>query len=100
MKISISGILTVILLTLSTASAPAWGRMDRLKEDYDSLGNITGKYLFPKEKGANLRILDINVWEWDGTKETLTEVIPPGFFMLPVLIQRIALLRRLAVLAC
>ena len=51
MKISISGILAVILMTLSTVSLPAQSRMDRLREDYDSLGNITGKYLFPKEKG-------------------------------------------------
>ena len=73
MKISISCISAVILMTLSTVSLPAQSRMDRLREDYDSLGNVTGKYLFPKEKGANLRILDINVWEWDGTKETLPE---------------------------
>ena len=73
MKIYLSSILSIILLTFSTMSAPAQSRMDRLREDYDSLGNVTGKYLFPKEKGANLRILDINVWEWDGTKATLPE---------------------------
>ena len=58
-------------LVVMPAVVHAQGRIERLRADYDSLGNAKGVYLFPKEKGANLRILDINVWEWDGTREEL-----------------------------
>ena len=61
----------IAFLVFISASSYAQGRMERLRADYDSLGNKSGTYLFPKEKGANLRILDINVWEWDGTKAKL-----------------------------
>ena len=30
-------------------------RIDALRTNYDSLGNTSGAFLFPKEKGANLR---------------------------------------------
>jgi endonuclease/exonuclease/phosphatase family metal-dependent hydrolase len=58
-------------LVLISASTYAQGRIEKLRAEYDSLGNNSGAYLFHKEKGANLRILDINIWEWDGTREKL-----------------------------
>lgn len=64
-------ILSVALLVLMSVSTYAQGRIEKLRADYDSLGNNSGAYLFPKAKGANLRILDINIWEWDGTREEL-----------------------------
>lgn len=66
-------IFLLISLIFMSASVHAQRRIERLREAYDSLGNVTGAYLFPKEKGANLRILDINVWEWDDTRENLPE---------------------------
>lgn len=59
------------LLVLLSSTSYAQGRIERLREAYDSLGNTKGVCLFPKEKGANLRVLDMNVWEWDGTREKL-----------------------------
>lgn len=59
------------LLVILSSTSYAQGRIERLREAYDSLGNTKGVCLFPKEKGANLRILDMNVWEWDGTREKL-----------------------------
>ena len=66
-------ILTFALLALVSFASHAQGRIEKLRADYDSLGNAGCAYLFPKEKGANLRILDINVWEWDGTREKLPQ---------------------------
>lgn len=66
-------ILVLASLVLTTVSAHAQRRIERLRADYDSLGNHRGVCLFPKEKGANLRILDINVWEWDDTRENLPQ---------------------------
>lgn len=57
----------LIALTLSLSVAG----QNKLVQQYDSLGNVKMKCLFPKEKGANLRILDMNIWEWDGTREKL-----------------------------
>jgi endonuclease/exonuclease/phosphatase family metal-dependent hydrolase len=66
-------ILAFAILALVSVFVSARGRIEKLRADYDSLGNITGTYLFPKEKGANLRILDINVWQWDGKRDQLPE---------------------------
>lgn len=57
----------LIALTLSLSVAG----QNKLVQQYDSLGNVKMKCLFPKEKGTNLRILDMNIWEWDGTREKL-----------------------------
>lgn len=65
--------IAVSLFAILSLSTHAQRRIEKLRSAYDSLGNVSGKYLFPKEKGANLRILDINVWEWDGTREKLPE---------------------------
>lgn len=65
--------LLIAFLVLASVTVDARGRIHKLRADYDSLGNYKGVYLFPKEKGANLRILDINVWEWDGTREKLPQ---------------------------
>jgi hypothetical protein len=64
-------ILVFVALVFASVSVHAQRRIERLRADYDSLGNHSGVCLFPKEKGANLRILDINVWEWDDTRENL-----------------------------
>ena len=65
--------IAVSLFAILSLSTHAQRRIEKLRSAYDSLGNVSGKYLFPKEKGANLRILDINVWGWDGTREKLPE---------------------------
>ena len=66
-------ILVFVALVFASVSVHAQRRIERLRADYDTLGNHKGAYLFPKEKGANLRILDINVWEWDDTRENLPQ---------------------------
>ena len=68
-------IFALSVLVLTGVCANAQNRIEKLRADYDSLGNVSGAYLFPKEKGANLRILDMNVWEWDGTRDKL----PPAW---------------------
>lgn len=68
-------IFALSVFVLTGVCANAQNRIEKLRADYDSLGNVSGAYLFPKEKGANLRILDMNVWEWDGTRDKL----PPAW---------------------
>lgn len=68
-----ANILAILTLALLPLSGNGQSRIERFRADYDSLGNPSGKYLFPKEKGANLRILDMNVWEWDGTRAKLPQ---------------------------
>lgn len=63
--------IAVLLFALLSLSSNAQRRIEKLRVEYDSIGNVSGKYLFPKAKGADLRILDINVWEWDGTRDKL-----------------------------
>ena len=65
--------LIAALIMIAPPSVSAQKRIDALRADYDSLGNTSGAFLFPKEKGANLRILDMNIWEWDGTREKLPQ---------------------------
>lgn len=43
----------------------------RFGRRYEAGGNMYGETVFEREEGSNLRILDINVWEWNGTKEEL-----------------------------
>lgn len=62
----------ILALAAMVTSFTAIGQ-DKEIHNYDSLGNPAGKYLFPKENGANLRILDMNIWEWDGTREKLPQ---------------------------
>lgn len=59
------------LIALTSAIA-VFGKTPHIHK-YDSLGNVKGKYLFPKEDGTDLRILDMNIWEWDGTKEDMSK---------------------------
>ena len=49
--------------------------LDTLRARYDVHGNPEMAYLFPKADGANLRILDVNIWEWNGKKNEL----PPAW---------------------
>ena len=63
--------LAVLILAALPFISDAQKRLESLRADYDSLGNASGAYLFPKTDGSNLRILDINVWEWDGTRAKL-----------------------------
>lgn len=67
---------TIILaISLATLSSIAFARtpFDTLRARYDQQGNPEGKYLFPKTEGTNLRILDCNIWEWNGTKDKLPQ---------------------------
>lgn len=65
--------ITILLsaILLSAGSIIAQNTLATLRSQYDQKGNPKGEYLFPKAKGANLRILDINIWEWNGTKDKL-----------------------------
>ena len=67
--------LVALILATLPFTAKAQKNIEALRADYDSLGNVSGAYLFPKADGANLRMLDINVWEWDGTRDKL----PPAW---------------------
>ena len=64
-------IMAALALAVLPFAAQAQKNIDTLRAQYDSLGNTSGAFLFPKSEGANLRIMDINVWEWDGTREKL-----------------------------
>ena len=63
--------LVALILATLPFTAKAQKNIEALRADYDSLGKVSGAYLFPKADGANLRMLDINVWEWDGTRAKL-----------------------------
>lgn len=65
-------LLAVSLVALVVSiTTDARSRKEALREAYDSTGNPSLAYLFPKEADANLRILDMNIWEWDGTRDKL-----------------------------
>lgn len=68
---SINRIIIISALACISVAAAGRGSKEQLVQQYDSLGNKSGEYLFEKEPGANLRILDMNIWEWDGTREKL-----------------------------
>lgn len=63
-------ICTLLICTVFFAEhlAQAGGPLNHLVAEYDQKGNPKGEYLFPKADGANLRILDMNIWQWDGKK--------------------------------
>lgn len=61
---SFAGALATLLMTL-TFSVDAKTPLDTLRARYDKEGNPEGRYLFPKADGANLRILDVNIWQYD-----------------------------------
>lgn len=63
-------ILAISIATISI-NLSAGTPLDTLKARYDQNGNPERKYLFPKTEGTNLRILDANIWEWNGTKDQL-----------------------------
>ena len=60
-------------LLLATWTIAAQTTPEASDSEYDQYGNPNGEYLFPKAKGANLRILDINIWEWNGTRDKLPQ---------------------------
>lgn len=63
--------LAMAALLFVSFTSEAKSGTDVLKAAYDSTGNPSLAYLFPKADGANLRILDMNIWEWDGTRDKL-----------------------------
>ena len=74
-KTTIRTVLLSLSLALLSVTSFAGAPLDTFIARYDPQGNPEGKYLFPKAEDSNLRILDCNIWEWDGTKDKL----PPAW---------------------
>ena len=74
-KTTIRTVLLSLSLALLSLTSFAGAPLDTLIARYDQQGNPEGKYLFPKAEDSNLRILDCNIWEWDGSKDKL----PPAW---------------------
>ncbi len=49
--------IAALMIAALPFTAKAQKNIEALRAAYDSLGNVSGAYLFPKEEGANLRIL-------------------------------------------
>lgn len=73
MKTTLRTIIQAISLAALSVASFATTPLDTLRARYDQQGNPEGKYLFPKTEGTNLRILDVNIWEWNGTKTKLPQ---------------------------
>lgn len=68
MKIRFFAAALAAMVLMTTVSVEAKTPLDTLRARYDKEGNPEGRYLYPKADGANLRILDMNIWQYDGAK--------------------------------